>query len=187
MHELLGNCLDEAGVSLSLGGGGDAFWRGQALSSGVLPSHGTCQEILWELFELGFRFDLLALDHRAQSTEEDETDRLNRILLCFPGGGPLSVVDYGLASQGLGAPTISQRAPYLLALRDVMKHWKGDLPHQIIRPAKPVEQYSDIELRTLEHAIARFYTQIFFNHFGRAAIVPHMLNIPSTTTLTDSK
>ena len=60
MHELLGNCLDEAGLELKTGGE-QVFWHEQELLTGVLPSFKVCQEILWELYELNFRFELLAL------------------------------------------------------------------------------------------------------------------------------
>ena len=59
-----------------------------------------------------------------------------------------------------------------------MKGWKGDVPSQIGANEKPVEQYSVVELTFLEQAVAKFYTQSFFNFFGRAAIVPHWLQVP---------
>ena len=62
MHQLLGNCLDEAGLEL-VSGSDQVFWREQELSAVVLPSFNVCQEILWELYELNFRFELLALHH----------------------------------------------------------------------------------------------------------------------------
>ena len=60
MRQLLGNCLDEVGLELVVGDD-HAFWHEQELSTGVLPSFEICQEILWELYELNFRFELLAL------------------------------------------------------------------------------------------------------------------------------
>jgi hypothetical protein len=65
-------------------------------------------------------------------------------------------------------------------LKRLIKGWKGNAPSQIGSEEKPVEQYSVIELTALEQAVARFYTQSFFNFFGRAAIVPHWLQVPSS-------
>ena len=73
MRELLGNCLDEAGLELKTGGE-QVFWREQELSTGVLPSFKVCQEILWELYELNFRFELLALHRRAQLVVDDSPE-----------------------------------------------------------------------------------------------------------------
>ena len=63
-----------------------------------------------------------------------------------------------------------------------MRGWKGNVPVQISRNEKPIEQYSIVELTALEHAAAKFYTQSFFNFFGRAAIVPHGLQVSTAGT-----
>jgi len=102
------------------------------------------------------------------------------VLACFSGHGPLLVADLGLANQGLAAPLMAEQAPYLLALKRLMKGWKGNTPSQIGSEKKPVEQYSAVELTALEQAVAKFYTQSFFNFFGHAAIVPHWLQVPSS-------
>jgi hypothetical protein len=60
MHQLLRSCLDEVGLEL-VTGVDHVLWHEQELPMGVLPSGKVCQEILWELYELNFRFELLAL------------------------------------------------------------------------------------------------------------------------------
>jgi hypothetical protein len=179
MRQLLGNCLEEAGLELVVGSD-HTFWHEQELSTGVLPSFEICQEILWELYELNFRFELLALHRRAQLVVDDSPEHQDRVLACFPGHGPLLVADLSLANQGLAAPSITERAQYVLALKRLMKGWKGRVPLQIGSDEKPVKQYSVVELTTLERAVATFYTQSFFNFFGRAAIVPHRLQVSSS-------
>jgi hypothetical protein len=105
MHEPLGNCLDEAGLELKTGDE-QFFWHEQELSTGVLPSFELCQEILWELYELNFRFELLALHHQAQLAVDNSPEHQDHMLTCFPGHGPLLVADVSLANQGLAAPSI---------------------------------------------------------------------------------
>jgi hypothetical protein len=107
-------------------------------------------------------------------------DCLGQILACFPGEGPLAVADFELADQGLGIPKISQRAQYMVALKNLIKQWKEDLPQQIVHEPKPLEQYSELELLTLERMTAWFYCQSFFNYFGRVAVVPHSLSAPAS-------
>jgi len=111
---------------------------------------------------------------------DDSPGHQDHVLRCFPGHGPLLVADLSLANQGLAAPSTAERAPYLLAMKRLMKGWKGSVPSQIVADEKPVEQYSALELTALERAVAKFYTQSFFNFFGRAAIVPHQLQVSSS-------
>ena len=179
MHELLRNCLNEAGLELNTGDE-QVFWCEQELSTGVLLSFEVCQEIHWELYKLNFRFELLALHRQTQLVVDNSLEHQNRVLACFPGHGPLLVADLGLANQGLAAPSVAEQAPYLLALKRLMKGWKGNAPSQIGSKEKPVEKYSVVELTALEQAVANFYTQSFFNFFGCAAIVPHQLQVPSS-------
>ena len=108
---------------------------------------------------------------------DDSPEHQDRVLACFPGHGPLLVADLSLANQGLAALSMAERAPYLLALKRLMKGWKGNAPSQIGSEEKPVEQYSAVELTALEQAVAKFYTQSFFNFFSHAAIVPHQLQV----------
>ena len=107
MRQLLGNCLDESGLEL-VAGTDHLFWREQELSTGTLPSTNICQEILWELYELNFRFELLALHRRAQLLVDDSPEQQVCVLACFPGHGPLLVTDCSLANKGLAAPSISE-------------------------------------------------------------------------------
>ena len=107
MHQLLGNCLDEAGLEL-VSGSDQAFWCEQELLTGVLPSFDVCQEMLWELYELNFRFELLALHHRAQLVVDDSLGHQDHVLHCFPVHGPLLVADLSLANQGLAAPSTAE-------------------------------------------------------------------------------
>ncbi|RDB19698.1 hypothetical protein Hypma_013215 [Hypsizygus marmoreus] len=176
MRELLGNCLDQAGITLELGNDNlSVFWHEQQLSAGAMPSLDISREILWELYELNFCFELLALDHRAQQISDDSDRRQSLIRACFPGGGSILVVDVDLAGQGLSAPTLTARAPYLVALRRVMKDWSGNTAAALGTADQRVEDYSLEDLKGLEHDVAQFYTQSFFNNFGHAAIIPHSL------------
>jgi hypothetical protein len=182
MQELLGNCLDEAGVAIDMSSASsDVFWREAQLSMGSMPDIRITQEILWELYELNFRFELIALDQRAQlapkeeSVAEESTHQM-WLTACFPNNS-LLVADVSYANRGLTSPTIAARGLYLIAMKRLMKTWRGNVPAVIRDPPKNLSQgYSLQELGVLEEAVASFYTQSFFNHFGRAAILPHTLD-----------
>ena len=83
----------------------DINWRGQTLSSTYVPSVQVAQEILWEIYELNFRFEFKALDHQAHipvgGVDGLPHDQL--ILACFPGQTLLAVAPIASACEGLGA------------------------------------------------------------------------------------
>jgi hypothetical protein len=56
-----------------------------------------------------------------------------------------------------------------------MSAWKDPAPHGFDMARKPTEQYTEQEVLNLESVIATYYTQTFFNSFGRAAMTPHRL------------
>ena len=152
------------------------------------------QEKMWELSELSFRFDLVALDYKAFSAQErryflanDEYKptvwsplaREPLIIACFPfypfDPHHLSFVPVEHARRGLASPAIQDRLRYLTALRTVMAAWDGFATHDLGRLEIPTERAPEVELLHYERVIASFYTQSYYCFFGRAAIVPMYL------------
>ncbi|KAF8060157.1 hypothetical protein FPV67DRAFT_1674119 [Lyophyllum atratum] len=179
--ELLGDCVHEPGVQIGTSAANVVTWRGTQLQTGVLPPPNVVHEILWELYELNFRFEFVALDVRASlNVDAVLEDRQRLVCACFPAGH-LLVVDFARASEGLGAERWSDRATYLLVMLRVVKLW-ADCPASLTEvAAKPAAQYTEKEILGMERELARFYTQSFFNYFARAPITPHRLTLgPST-------
>lgn len=84
--EMFGDCVaaDRVEVSTNIPSS-EPSWRDQQISAGILPTEAIAQEILWELSELNFRFELLALDQRASTViDEDYATRQDKVLACFP-------------------------------------------------------------------------------------------------------
>ena len=150
------------------------------------------QQILWELSELSFRYELLMLDRRAimqlaQAAEDKEfkdwlspMSREIHVLHCFPFSPSephhLAYVPADHASRGLAFPAIRDRLPYLNALHRLMADWDGYTTHHVGRLHILTQDAPDIELNHYENAITRFYTQTFYRYFGHAAIVPMYLS-----------
>jgi hypothetical protein len=142
ISQLFGNVVDEDdGVQIaeSNPSSSDIFWQEQQLPSGLIPTQRIGQEILWELYELNFRFELLALDRRASGTAENDDVRQDDILACIstPGCSSLLVADVKYANQGLAAESWVERLPYLLALQKLMRTWTGSpssLRHHVVKP-----------------------------------------------------
>lgn len=77
------------------------------------------QIIVWELAELNFRFELLALDKRASSHSRDEDTRQGLILQCL-SMHDLLVTDTQQGNVGLASVEWQKRLPCLLSLRTLM-------------------------------------------------------------------
>ena len=99
------------------------FWNQHQVHADRLPEPRVAQEILWELYELNFRFEFLALEYHA--TMSKDKSREDMILACFPGGGGESVLVATISSAhlGLAAETWQARVPHVVAMRDVMESW----------------------------------------------------------------
>jgi hypothetical protein len=135
------------------------------------------QRILWELTELNFRFELLALDKRASSSSspQDEDERQAMVLKCFDVPS-LVIADVQQANFGLQAHYWRKRLPFLLALRALMRDWDGLKPTPILLPdLASHDMYTEPDVYQLEDCVACFYTQIFYCLFGHAAVVPARL------------
>ena len=186
IHSLLQNCLNVDGVQVNDTPTNEIFWQEQKLTAGELPDQQVAQEILWELAELNFCFEFMALDWKAHIPPAIPENRISRddlLLQCFPGkiGGSILVARREFAHQGLAASSWRDRAPFIMAVKDIMRTWPGfdkvkegcsgvDLDRN-----QDVECYSESEIDAMEVAVATFYTQTFYNFFGRAATIPRRL------------
>lgn len=187
VHTLLQNCLNVDGVQVNHAPSGNIFWHERQLPIGLLPPQRIGQEILWELFELNFRFEFMALDRRAHQYRhpctKNDIPREDLLLRCFPGDitGSIIVARREFAQQGLAASNWKDRAPFILAVKNVMLTWSGfddviqNCSDVDLRTMQDVEAYSKSEIHTIELVVATFYTQSFYDFFGCAAIIPRRL------------
>ncbi|KAJ6535037.1 hypothetical protein B0H19DRAFT_1271696 [Mycena capillaripes] len=125
------------------------------------------REIIWQIAEINFRFEFLALDRRASGRNRSEECRQ-----CFPGGRLIGI-PIAMSKQGFAALASVDRHPYTLRLATLMCDWDGT--PDLIREAPTKAEWSSNEMRWLEMEVAAFYTQTFYNLFGRAAVIPMRL------------
>ncbi|KAJ8508482.1 hypothetical protein ONZ45_g9252 [Pleurotus djamor] len=170
----------------------EAKWGSETLSVGTLPNEETAREILWEINELNWRFELSALDsYMHQPTDDLDDDRDSAVRMCMPGwkhtvpGGDITTVSCANANTGLSASSTRIRRIYVLNLARLMKTWK-DAPAPMLEYLKKEEtaekeedekkeRLTDSEIELLEGVCARSYCQSFFNRFARAPHVPRYL------------
>lgn len=185
MTQLLSQLYQESGLTPG-DSNSSLFWKERELiaSDGLLPDRRTVQEVLWELYELNWRFELLALDSRANEpgspvSEDQSLVRQQDIMACFvpssTGDQTFLVTEIPSSNGGLAADDWRERAKYLIAMYRVMSTWNGVKPAHFDFGSQPLQNLSEDAVSLLEGAIAEFYTQEFFNYFGRAATVPHRL------------
>ncbi|KAI1797039.1 hypothetical protein LXA43DRAFT_1147725 [Ganoderma leucocontextum] len=134
--------------------------------------------VIWEMFELGFRYELLALDRFLRPPEcasrPEEARRENLLGKIFPGDW-LRAVDAlpSPDSGGLFAPLPHCRIHALNALRAVLTRWPG-CPSSIAR-SSPLQLNDGVEtIIGVERELAGFYVHMFFMTLGRAPLVPRL-------------
>ncbi|KIY63251.1 hypothetical protein CYLTODRAFT_494042 [Cylindrobasidium torrendii FP15055 ss-10] len=151
----------------------------------VSEDHGILREITWELAELGFRIDLVALD-AAMDHGRWDSDKQHQAVLrsCFRiGGRSLLDVDLGMANTGLAEADWMLRAPFLFALKILVSYWKplGDTPAPasvLTDVPRHFEGYTEAEFSQLESDIAWYINEVFFRRFRRPLILPPTLPLP---------
>jgi hypothetical protein len=164
-QDFLQNCLNVDGVNFKEPSCDELQWNGRVVENLTDLER---EEIVWELCELNFRFELLSLDLRATTTADSEPNRQTLVSECFPGPSML-VADLGSANHGLASHSWEERALYLHALKRLMMSWRGKVP-AIIMAEKVRWTMRDIE--DLEREITKFYVASFYNYFRCAPVAP---------------
>jgi hypothetical protein len=107
---------------------------------------------LWELAEINFRYEFLALDARASGMyRPDECRR------CFAGEGLIGL-DFRESQRGLAALGAMDRLPYLLGMAGLMCAWSAPCTRpQEIESAKQRTQseWDGNAIRHLEQQVAQ--------------------------------
>ena len=134
--------------------------------------------VVWEVFELGFRYELLALDRYIRPSEkrsrQEEARREDLLAKVFPGGWLRAVDSLPTAStSGLFAALPQRRVSALNAFRTVLMRWPG-CPESITSASELQSHDSTETILGLELHLASFYVDTFFFYSGRAPIVPHL-------------
>ncbi|KAJ6607490.1 hypothetical protein B0H10DRAFT_2227794 [Mycena sp. CBHHK59/15] len=127
------------------------------------------KEILWDIAEMNFRYELLALDARASGIDRPEECRQ-----CFADAVLLGL-DIGLSKRGLAAVASAERHPYLLQLARLMCDWRCGPRPDIIAEAGQRTTWTMEAVAALEDVDAGYYAQSFYDLFGRAAVIPMRL------------
>ncbi|KAJ7141933.1 hypothetical protein C8R43DRAFT_1131242 [Mycena crocata] len=134
------------------------------------------REIVWKVAEINFRFELCSLDKRASGK-----DRREEVLNCVAGHVMLQV-PLEMSKRGLAAMELDERVHYVLRLTKLMMDWTTRSPRPTIINSSTAHLYqSPADMQALEKAVCRYYTQSFWEYYGRAAVIPLRLDHELTT------
>lgn len=157
------------------------------------------RRVLWELAELNWRYEVLALDRVAATAKwaEDDADidRKGLILPVFQPSGSFTPASSAFPRENVFIchENIVWQTDAIEQLRKLMVDWR-DCPAGLSTPLPPVHWIHDTgtkphaysnnaaEFTTLaatrqRHAIKAFYCLSFFRFFGRPPILPHLLHV----------
>ncbi|KAJ8094114.1 hypothetical protein PM082_023322 [Marasmius tenuissimus] len=180
VQELLGRCLTHYGLThVQTQTDQNSFtWRKESRPVTHLSDPQQVREIVWELFELNFRFEFLALDCKHSGTYVIRPE----LLRCFAGtptAGDFTHMDFQSAHCGPAAREAKERDAYLIKMCEVFGSWpEGGTAGKLLNGRTEVGQFSELELKELERWATRFYCQTFYENFGRPPILPHALFKP---------
>lgn len=142
-----------------------------------------CQEILWEVYEMGFRLELLAMDRRLCPSDSGsppssaslyaEQCRIERVAEVFSQKTHFRISTLPTSHSGLAAVDIMDRVPALEALRQILKKWPG--APRSMKKTKISAGMSPDALQMAEKGIIQFYVDTFYLYSSRAPLVPHRL------------
>lgn len=164
-------------------------WNGQILTYGQNFEVPIGREILWELSELNFRFDLISLDRHLYrpSLDPDHASHCHsssedRLLLCLPKGAMscLMLANLEDAGTGLASTDWQIRRPCTVGLRIVMRSWHGFLEmaekdRELMRKSTEILRCIEENYIPFEKSLTAVYVQLFFDSFGRAPCLPRGL------------
>ncbi|KAJ3725174.1 hypothetical protein C8R42DRAFT_640081 [Lentinula raphanica] len=140
------------------------------------PPTDIASQILWEISEISFRQELAALDRHLDESGLPLAQRDSLVDLCWLGSR--CRVDITRSDEGLAAPDIQKRAPYIRSLHQLMTSWRGDKPEELYFSfPDATEDNFTLRLAKIEQSLANFYTTSYLSIFARAPSIPHILNV----------
>ncbi|KAJ3554660.1 hypothetical protein NM688_g2992 [Phlebia brevispora] len=150
-------------------------WYGEPWS---LTSLQQISEILWELYEVTFRYELLELDRHLVTYGDASIDvqgcmevTRHRLIQDVFLDQPFILTLLPKSLDGLAGLRITDRAQSLEALRKIVSRWPS-VP-ETIRSSPPLTGIADLErLARMESAICKHYVQTFWAVASRAAMLP---------------
>ena len=171
----------------------DARWcDGTTLcDNGTLPPVKICREIIWEMYELNFRSELVLLDcfvfNWAEDGQKKAADRISPserrmiVLNLIPHFGSSMVMDYSdFQLRGFASHSAIEQRLAICGLVAVMRDWTGlaTLPTGIDETATSLAKTSAVTPDIIEEfgkSVGRHYIRTFYKVFARPPTLPRRM------------
>lgn len=155
----------------------EVHWRNHVIKWNTFCSHDSLlvQEILWDLHQLSFQSDLLALDHYLCPTQWQVrgAERIGLMQTVFGGEEYFLVDNFPSQDLGIASENWGERHAAYRALNALMQEWPGSEPDvEAIRFYVAPIQY--------EALAAAMYCWTFARVFGRPPVLPKALPTKSS-------
>jgi hypothetical protein len=159
------------------------YWRENRLSKEdfVHLESQVIAEILWDLYEHNWRFDLLTLDRVVMPSlwRGDEAHNRDVLIKSLFHNQSYLVTEFPQSNVGISASLWKDRSPYINILREILSSWPSW--SRLPRSVRERKLLTLEDANAVERGLANVYCQTFFDFFGRAPIVPHRFPIRSAS------
>ena len=157
---------------------GEVEWRGKYIPTASLsnPPPRLIKAILWEIYEIGWRYELCALDQvlNPHLWAECRAERLSFLHAIFPGSAGLVLWSESLPSTpgDLGlTDSHSDNERVLRSFCLLLSTWPN--AHPSFTYIRLGEGSKHIQAYEVMSRACHFYVQTFFDHFSRPPLLPH--------------
>ncbi|KIM50646.1 hypothetical protein SCLCIDRAFT_144968, partial [Scleroderma citrinum Foug A] len=181
--DILGETIVQAAQGLTVVPA-EIVWQGIQVQVSSLsdPPLWLMHSLLWELYELSFRYELYALDRvivgHLWSTDEAWLNRQTCLYSIFPGESGLLMWSEPLPQEpcnlGMCASSMEIALPYLNNFRELLSAWPG-APSRLQSPAQ-MDGKGNQECFELFLTASEFYVQTAFDFFGRQPSIPRIFS-----------
>ncbi|KAG7097777.1 hypothetical protein E1B28_005096 [Marasmius oreades] len=189
VEEILKNSGNTRSVDLDRLDTAKVEWNGTPIDVAT-AAPATLKEILWELFEIGFRYELLMVDRQfyggSKPREEREPELLVPLMRHWKGS--FIPADFREGKTGFASADLLECRMAIFGFLLVMDEWKdaGKLPPSL-QLGSTIRKRIDMnvtvtsktttrEVDKIEYTVARHYISCFATTFGRAPTLPHRLS-----------
>ncbi|KIK13792.1 hypothetical protein PISMIDRAFT_75437, partial [Pisolithus microcarpus 441] len=180
VRDILGD--DIVHLAQGLAGAPEAItWHGMEVQVASLsdPPLQFMRSLLWELYELIFHYELLALDRvlaaHLWTSDESRITRQTLLYSIFPGESGLVMwsepLPQGPQQLGLCASNMQVALPFLNNFRELLSAWPG-APPRLHTPAELDGQGNALVYKYFSLA-CQFYVQTAFIYLGHQPSLPH--------------
>ncbi|KAI5989930.1 hypothetical protein EDD15DRAFT_2370228 [Pisolithus albus] len=155
-------------------------WRGMEVKVASLsdPPLQLMRSLLWELYELNFRYELLALDRvlaaNLWSSDESRIGRQTLLYSIFPGESGLVMWSESLPQEvqqlGMCAPDVKVSLPYFNNFCELLSTWPG-APTRLRTPTELDGRGNSLAYEHIFIA-CQFYVQTAYDYLGRQPSLP---------------